>query len=256
MKQNIYDNETFNKEYDKMRNDNKGMSANDVIEIPIFRKLLPDLNDKNILDLGCGYGENDLYFSKMGAKYVLGTDISTHMIDIANRDYKLDNIDYKVMAMEDISSIDRKFDIVVSSLAFHYVKEFDKLLFDINNLLNDNGYLVFSQEHPIADCVIIDDKIKSNHINIGDKKFALVSDYNREGIRIHHWNGCDVNKYYRNFSTIINSLIKNGFIIDEINECEPNEEMISKNSKYANQYDYPYYLFVKAHKNNIEKEVL
>ena len=39
MKQNIYDNETFNKEYDKMRNDNKGMSANDVIEIPIFRKL-------------------------------------------------------------------------------------------------------------------------------------------------------------------------------------------------------------------------
>jgi len=66
MKQNIYDNETFNKEYDKMRNDNKGMSANDVIEIPIFRKLLPDLNDKNILDLGCGYGENDLYFFKNG----------------------------------------------------------------------------------------------------------------------------------------------------------------------------------------------
>ena len=68
----------------------------------------------------------------------MGTDISKHMIDIANKTNKLENIDYCVMAMEDISSINNKFDIVVSSLAFHYVKDFDKLLSDINNLLNDN----------------------------------------------------------------------------------------------------------------------
>ena len=49
-------------------------------------------------------------------------------------------------------------------------------------------------------------------------------------------------------ATIFNTLIKNGFVIDEINECEPNEEMVSKNSKYANQYDAPYFLFVKSHK--------
>ena len=248
MKQNVYDNETFSKEYDKMRNENKGMSANDVIEIPIFRSLLPNLENKKILDLGCGYGENELYFVKKGAKYVMGIDISKHMIDIANKTNKLENIDYEVMAMEDISNINNKFDIVVSSLAFHYVKDFDKLLSDINNLLNDGGYLIFSQEHPIADCIILDDKIYSNHIKIGDKKYALVADYNREGLRVHHWNGCDVNKYFRNFSTIINGLIKNGFIIDEINECKPNEDMINKNPKYINQYDYPYYLFVKSHK--------
>jgi len=254
MKQNIYDNEIFNREYDKMRNENKGMSANDVIEIPIFRSLLPNLKDKKILDLGCGYGENELYFSKEGAKYVLGTDISKHMIEIANKENKLDNIDYRVIAMEDISSIDDKFDLVVSCLAFHYVNDFDKLLLDIYNLLNDNGYLIFSQEHPISDCIIFDEKLESNHITINDKKYALVSDYNREGLRIHHWNSCDVNKFFRNFSTIINSLIKKGFIIDEINECKPNEKMIEKNPKYNNQYDYPYYLFVKAHKSNIENK--
>lgn len=250
MKQNVYDNETFSKEYDKMRNENKGMSANDVIEIPIFRSLLPNLENKKILDLGCGYGENEIYFVKKGAKYVMGTDISKHMIDIANKTNKLENIDYCVMAMEDISSINNKFDIVVSSLAFHYVKDFDKLLSDINNLLNDGGYLIFSQEHPIADSIILDDKVDSNHIKIGEKKYALVADYNREGLRVHHWNGCDVNKYFRNFSTIINGLIKHGFVIDEINECKPNEEMINKNPKYVNQYDYPYYLFVKSHKKN------
>lgn len=248
MKQNIYDNEKFNEEYDKMRNDNKGTSANDVIEIPILRSLLPNIDGKSILDLGCGYGENDLYLKKIGAKYILGTDISNHMIDIANKENKIDGIDYEVMAMEDISNINKKFDIVISSLAFHYISNYDKLIKDIYNLLEDKGYLIFSQEHPIANCIIYDSNLESNHVNIGDKRYTLVSDYNREGLRIHHWNGCNVNKYYRNFSTIINTLVKNGFIIDELNECKPNKEMIDKNPKYSNQYECPYFLFVKAHK--------
>ena len=39
--------------------------------------------------------------------------------------------------MEDISKIEGKFDIVFSSLAFHYVKDYDKLTKDIYNLLDD-----------------------------------------------------------------------------------------------------------------------
>ncbi len=46
MKQNIYDNPTFFKGYNDMRNDKKGTSANDLIEIPTIRKMLPDLNNK------------------------------------------------------------------------------------------------------------------------------------------------------------------------------------------------------------------
>ena len=248
MKQNIYDNKTFSDEYDKMRKDDKGINANDVIEIPIFRKMLPDLENKSILDLGCGYGENDVYFIEKGAKEVIGTDISEHMIKIANETNKKDGITYEVMAMEDISKINKKFDLVVSSLAFHYIQDFDTLLSDIYNLLNDNGYLVFSQEHPISNCIKYDETLSSKKIQIGKKKYILLADYNREGLRIHHWNNCDVHKYYRNMSTILNSLIRHGFIIDEINECEPNEEMVTKNPKYINQYDYPYFLFVKARK--------
>lgn len=235
-----------------MRNKNSGINANDVIEIPIFRKLLPDLTDKSILDLGCGYGENDAYFIKKGAKYVMGIDISEHMISIANNNYKKDDIDYKVMAMEDISKIDKKFDIVVSSLAFHYIKDYDKLVSDIYNLLNDNGYLIFSMEHPLSNCIIYDNDLSNKHVTIGKKKYILIADYNREGMRIHHWNNCDVIKYHRTIATIINVIANAGFKVEEINECMPNDEMISKNIKYANQYDYPYFLFVKVKKINIE----
>ena len=52
MKQNVYDNKTFSVAYDKMRKDDKGRNANDLVEIPNFRKLIPNVKEKKILDLG------------------------------------------------------------------------------------------------------------------------------------------------------------------------------------------------------------
>ena len=85
MKQNIYDDESFFEKYDELRINEKGLNANDLIEIPAFRKIVPNVKNKKILDLGCGYGENDKYYKDLGAKSVLGLDISTHMINMANK---------------------------------------------------------------------------------------------------------------------------------------------------------------------------
>ena len=35
------------------------------------------------------------------------------------------------MAMEDIDKLEEKFDVVISSLAIHYIKNYDKLIKDI-----------------------------------------------------------------------------------------------------------------------------
>ena len=53
MKQNIYDIKIFLDVYDKMRYENRGENANDLVEILNFRKLIPDLNNKRVLNLGC-----------------------------------------------------------------------------------------------------------------------------------------------------------------------------------------------------------
>lgn len=66
MKQNIYDNSTFFNKYRKMRIEKKGMSANDVIEIPTIRKIIPNLMNKKILELGCGFGDNCEFFLTKG----------------------------------------------------------------------------------------------------------------------------------------------------------------------------------------------
>lgn len=250
MKQNIYDNDIFFEGYHEMRTTKKGTSANDLIEIPTIRSMLPDLTGKKVLDLGCGYGENAKFFIEKGASYVLGTDISTNMIDIANKENYFDNVEFKVLAMEDISNLDEKFDVVISSLAVHYVEDYEKLLTDIYNLLNDGGMFIYSQEHPIQTGTILNKECNgSDNIYLGDKQYYLVSDYNRNGKRIVNWNNCDVVKYHRNFSYIINTIIKTNFEIDEIIEPIPNDEILKVKPKYENQFNRPYFLFIKMSKN-------
>ena len=248
MKQNIYDIKSFSDAYDKMRYENKGMNANDLVEIPNFRKLIPDVKGKRILDLGCGYGENDKYCIGLGAKEILGIDISKHMIKIAKENNNDENIKYKVMAMENINEIEEKFDIVISSLAFHYVKDYEKLINDIYNLLNDDGILIFSIDHPLRIASKFETWMKKNYTKINGKWFLLVSEYNREGIREKEWNGVMVKRYHRNFSSLINGLVNSGFKIDKILEPIPDEKAIKIIPKYINQYDRPYFLFVRAKK--------
>lgn len=82
-KQNIYDNEIFFEGYKSIRQ--KKENANILFEKPALFSLLPDLKGKQILDLGCGYGENCMEFVKMGASKVVGVDISKKMLEVAKK---------------------------------------------------------------------------------------------------------------------------------------------------------------------------
>ncbi len=43
--------------------------------------------------------------------------------------------------MEGIGQLQERFDVVISSLAFHYVEDFEGVIKNVYNLLNDKGYL-------------------------------------------------------------------------------------------------------------------
>jgi len=244
--QNIYDNDKFYNDYITMRETH--LNANDLLEMPVMKELLPSLEGKSVLDLGCGYGEMSKYFIEQGATRVVGCDISQNMLNLAKKINGQEKIEYKLLSMEELNSLDEKFDVVFSSLAFHYIEDFDKLIKDINNHLNKDGILLFSQEHPLVTATKLPDKEQKKMV-INGKRFYLLSDYNVVGKRDIDWNVSGVIKYHRNFKTTINTLIKNGFQILHVDESSARPEAVEKVSKYIYQNDKPYFLFVKAKKN-------
>lgn len=66
--QNIFDNPTFFDGYKALRDGE--CNANDLIEQPAMRKLIPDLSGKSVLDLGCGYGHNCIDFVRTVPKWL------------------------------------------------------------------------------------------------------------------------------------------------------------------------------------------
>ena len=127
--QNIFDNEVFFQGYKELRN--KPNNANEREEKPSLISLLPPLCGLTVLDLGCGFGENCETYSNMGAERVVGTDISEKMLEVAQKEHP--NAVYLHGDMNDLSplmenaALPKNYDLVVSSLAVHYIKDLNKL---------------------------------------------------------------------------------------------------------------------------------
>ena len=83
MKQNIYDNDTFFGKYQEIRA--RENNYNNLLEQPNFFTLLPSLQNKIVLDIGCGIGDFAAYCIHQGAKQVTGIDISSNMITHAKK---------------------------------------------------------------------------------------------------------------------------------------------------------------------------
>lgn len=242
--QNIYDNNEFFKEYKKLRETDSNYNV--LLEQPAMKKLLPDITDCNILDLGCGFGNNCMDFVNMGARSVTGVDISQNMIKMAVEKNSHRLINYVNMPLEKLSDLQGKYDFAYSSLCFNYIENFGKLINDIYNKLNNGATLLFSQEHPIvtAGAGVTNKYITDDET--GRRVFCL-SGYNDKSIRrVEKWNVDGVIKYHRTFSDIINTLCKTGFKIMYIEEPEPDDYALSKREGLKKEFIKPTFLIVKA----------
>jgi 2-polyprenyl-3-methyl-5-hydroxy-6-metoxy-1,4-benzoquinol methylase len=89
----IYDDPTFFKKYSAMNRSKNGLAG--AGEWPTLQKLLPDFEDKTVLDLGCGYGWHCIYAAAHGAKTVTGVDLSAQMLQVARQKTTALNVTYQ-----------------------------------------------------------------------------------------------------------------------------------------------------------------
>lgn len=221
MKENKYDNALFFEKYSQMERSKKGLSG--AGEWSELKKLLPDFKGKRVLDLGCGYGWHCIYAAENGADFVLGTDISEKMLQEAREKTKFDNVAYEQRAMEDLDCGGECYDVVISSLAFHYIEDFKTLAAKIYEWLAPGGHFVFSVEHPVFTAYGTQDWYYGED---GEILHYPVDHYYYEGKRQAVFLGEPVIKYHRTLTTYLDTLLNSGFTLRHIVEPQPPEELM------------------------------
>ena len=221
MKENKYDNDEFFRKYSEMSRSQNGLKG--AGEWSELQKILPGFQDKRVLDLGCGYGWHCKYAADNGAAYVVGTDISGKMLEKAEEINADEKIDYKCIAMEDLEFPKGSFDVVLSSLAFHYVRDFKELVNCISSWLKKGGEFVFSVEHPVFTSYGTQDWYYDEGGNI---LHFPIDNYYYEGERKAIFLGEKVIKYHRTLTTYLNTLLENQMEIQHIIEPQPPEDMM------------------------------
>ena len=198
MKENKYDEEMFFEKYSQMERSQKGLQG--AGEWSELKKILPDFRGRRVLDLGCGYGWHCKYAADNGALSVLGTDISRKMLEVAERKNSDSRIEYRCIAMEDLDFPAGAFDVVLSSLAFHYVRDFEPLIKNIAVWLRSGGELAFSVEHPVFTAYGTQDWYYDRN---GEILHFPVDNYYYEGKREAVFLGEKVTKYHRTLTTYL-----------------------------------------------------
>lgn len=225
MKENPYDNPEFFNSYSRMLRSEKGLSG--AGEWEALREVLPPVKGRRVLDLGCGYGWHCIWAAEQGAASVLGTDLSEKMLAVAREKIQghadlSGRIQYRRAAIEDLDLPENSFDLVLSSLALHYVEDYNGVVERVRRWLRPGGMFVFTVEHPVFTAEGSQDWVYGEN---GEIDHFPVDNYYWEGKRTAHFLGASVTKYHRTVTTYVETLLRAGFTLRHLCEPMPPESM-------------------------------
>lgn len=243
MKENKYDEAEFFACYSGMDRSVKGLAG--AGEWHELKKLLPDFAGKRVLDLGCGFGWHCRYAVEHGAVSALGIDLSRRMIEGARERNALPQVEYRVMAIEDYDFPAGAFDVVISSLAFHYLESFGDICEKVFRTLTPGGLFVFSVEHPVFTAYGTEEWYRGTD---GENLHWPVDRYFMEGRRIADFLGEEVVKYHRTVTTYVGDLLRAGFAVTGVVEPQPAPELLDKVPGMRDELRRPMMLIVAAQK--------
>ncbi|MGI9291267.1 MAG: class I SAM-dependent methyltransferase [Gammaproteobacteria bacterium] len=127
------------------------------IEAWSFFHMLGDLSDLHVLDLACGEGFYSRLIREAGAARVLGVDISSEMIRLAEAEERKHpskhhkGIDYICADVADMDLGEQQFDLVSAAYLLHYSPDLKALQAMCNNIaahLKPGGRFISINENP------------------------------------------------------------------------------------------------------------
>jgi SAM-dependent methyltransferase len=190
----------------------------------IFTRLLgPRLDGARVLDLACGEGYQSRYLAPRGPREVLGVDLSSSLIEVAQQRCEADNVSFRVDDARTLETIDdASMDVVVSQMAMMDIADHVATFRAVRRVIDPDGLFVFSCLHPCfqSPTNIPESEEPFLRDEDGQPMAVLAWRYTSEG---HFMSGGDgvrghMGSYHRMLSTYVNDLQDNGFRLERLEE--------------------------------------
>jgi len=243
MAQNIYDDPAFFAGYSDFPRSRLGLEG--TAEGGSLLALLPPVEGKRVVELGCGFGHLSRWLADAGAESVIGIDLSEKMLDAARAATEDRHVSYRRADLDTLELDTGSADLIVSSLTFHYVEDFSRLAAMLQRALVPGGDLVFSVEHPIYAARAVPEWAATAD---GRHAFAVI-DYSIEGEKRSNWIVDGVVKYHRTVATMLNTLTGAGFLYRCMDEWKPDARQLAAHPEWRDtELTRPMFLLVAVHK--------
>jgi SAM-dependent methyltransferase len=183
-------------------------------------RLVPKLEGKRVLDLGCGPGHNAVAAALQGA-HVIAVDAAPAMIanakDLAD-EYAV-RVEWRVGDLAELAWLRAdSVDVALAIGVLAHVEDLDRALRQAHRVLRTGGVLVFDHPHPMTLCARREIE-GEGALPLGRYEVHR-SYFDRTPIEVEH-DGEIVLVHQRTVSMILSALARAGYAIDVFLEPEP-----------------------------------
>ncbi len=198
-------------------------------ERPEMIRLAGDVAGLEVLDAGCGSGPLAEALRAKGA-VVSAFDLSPAMVELA-RERLGQDADVRVADLgAPLPYADDRFDLVVASLALHYVEDWASALAELRRVLRPGGRLTVSIIHPMVYGVVYPD---ADYFAL--TRYSEDYDYGDQTVWMTYW--------HRPLQDVLNSFIAAGFRITTVTEPAPAADTPAELLPHADGRSFICFLF-------------
>jgi SAM-dependent methyltransferase len=217
-------------------------SWNNMYERPNTIARLPDLQGKNVLDLGCATGFFTRYALEHGAN-VTGVDASQAMIDRLGRKIKSPRLTlHRADIGQPMPFLKSGFyDVAIVSLVLDYIKDWNPLLAELYRVLKKKGRVIISVGHPFSDYLYLVRKNRPESYHA----FKMLEDT----WGISGPNPFKVHYYIRPLNEVLRPIIQSEFKLISLDEPLPDDNCRDLDpGSYERLMTQPGFLFIVLEK--------
>ncbi len=193
-----------------------GDYARRVVLDPALEEILPNLEGKTVLDLGCGEGR---YSRTLKSKGAIVTAIDPVAEFISHAKLLDPESTYIESFAESIPLPDNSFDLILSYLTIIDIDDMEATSKEIIRLLKPNGQLIIVTLSNMASCT--DGWYKDEN---GKKLFRTVDRYMEHFSMNLAWSGLEITNYHRPLSYVLGLFLNHSFVLTKLIEPLPPKE--------------------------------